>query len=156
MKIKNYTSKVPFTKSVSMIEKCLIDMGANHINKTYQDSILVGITFQIIQEGFPIIIKLPANIEAITKEMLLEIKKKKSGESKKNEEKIVLKISDQAVRTAWKLLLDWTQVQSSMVIIGKRKVLEMFLPYIYDSQKDITIYEKLEATKFKMLNYKEG
>lgn len=83
MKLKNYTSKVPFQKSVSIIEDYLIKMGASHISKSYQDSILMGIMFQIIQEGFPVIIKLPANVKAVEDEMLSEIKKNKYGGRKK-------------------------------------------------------------------------
>lgn len=86
----------------------------------------------------------------------LKLKRISMEDEKKNEERMILKIKEQAIRTAWKLLLDWTQVQASMVVIGKRKVLEMFLPYIYDLQKDMTIYEKLEESKFKMLDYKEN
>jgi len=63
----------------------------------------------------------------------------------------VTKIAQQAERTAWKLLLDWVQVQTSMVVIGRRNIIEVFLPYAYDMRADMTLFDKLQGNGFKML-----
>jgi len=144
MNLKNYTSGVPPTRSVSQIEQKLVSIGAKHIAKTYDDNQnLSGITFQITQDNRPMIFKLPANVELIEKMMLDEVKRPRRG--------TVDKTKDQAQRTAWKLLLDWVEVQASMIIIGRREAMEVFLPYAYDPQNDQTFFEKLKSGQFKLL-----
>ena len=61
-------------------------------------------------------------------------------------------VEDQARRTAWKLLVDWVQVQASMILIGRRTALEVFLPYVYNHETKQTFFERMQESKFKMLN----
>ena len=143
MNIKNYTSQIPPQKSVAQIESCLVKIGARHISKTYEDGKLAGITFQIIENGEPIIFKLPANVKGIQCAMTETVKRPRRN--------TVTKIAQQAERTAWKLLLDWVQVQTSMVVIGRRNIIEVFLPYAYDMRADMTLFDKLQGNGFKML-----
>lgn len=144
MNIKNYTSSVPPTRSVAQIEQTLVGIGAKHIAKTYDDeSNLAGITFQIVQDTRPLIFKLPANVSMIETAMLNGVKRPRSTTANK--------VKEQAQRTAWKLLLDWTQVQASMILLGRRDALEVFLPYVYNPQTEQTFFEKLQENKFKML-----
>lgn len=143
MKLKNYTSAVSPDRSVSSIEKILVDIGATYIVKVYENSRLSGITFEVDYEAKPMLFKLPANVQAIEDIMKSEIKKPR--------ETTASRIVDQAQRTAWKLLLDWVSVQASMVLIGRRSIIEMFLPYAYNKQQDRTFYECLKQSKFAML-----
>lgn len=138
MKLKNYTRR-----SVAAIEKILVDIGATYIVKVYEKNRLSGITFQVDYEGKPMLFKLPANIQAIEDIMKSEIKKPRENTQSR--------IKDQAQRTAWKLLLDWVSVQASMVLIGRRNIIEVFLPYFYDKQQNRTFYEYLQQSKFAML-----
>lgn len=122
-----------------------MSIGAKHIAKTYDDNFnLAGITFQVVYDNRPMIFKLPANFELIEKIMLGEIKRPRRG--------TIDKTKDQAQRTAWKLLLDWVEVQASMILIGRREAMEVFLSYAYDPQRDQTFFERLQETKFKMLS----
>lgn len=130
-------------RSVSSIEKILVDIGAIYIVKVYENSRLSGITFQIDYEAKPMLFKLPANVQAIEDIMKSEIKKPRGTTASR--------IVDQAQRTAWKLLLDWVSVQASMVLIGRRSVIEVFLPYAYNKLQDRTFYECLQQSKFAML-----
>lgn len=143
MKLKNYTSAVSPERSVISIEKILVDIGATYIVKIYENSRLSGITFQIDYEGKPMLFKLPANEQAIEDIMKSEIKKPRENTQSR--------IEEQAQRTAWKLLLDWVSVQASMVLIGRRSVIEVFLPYAYNKQQNRTFYEYLQQSKFAML-----
>lgn len=143
MKLKNYTSAVSPERSVSLIEKILVDIGATYIVKVYENSRLSGITFQIDYEAKPMLFKLPANEQAITDIMQSQIKKPRGNTT--------LRIVEQAQRTAWKLLLDWVSVQASMVLIGRRSIIEVFLPYAYNKQQNRTFYEYLQQSKFAML-----
>ena len=143
MHLKNYTSTVPPSRSVFQIEQILVSIGANHISKTFDNGNLTGITFQIIQDDLPVVFKLPANVSVIQEMLLSNVQRPRKG--------TIDRLKDQAHRTAWKLLLDWTQVQASMILIGRRSAIEVFLPYVYDMQQDQTLFEKLERTQFKML-----
>jgi hypothetical protein len=142
MKLKNYTSSIPPERSVALIEKKLVEVGADHIAKSYEKGKLCGIVFQVNNNDHPQAFKLPANVEAITKIMLEEIKKPHPGTRER--------VREQAERTAWKLLLDWVEVQVSMIVIGRREVIEVFLPYLYDFKKDQTLYQKLVLADFKL------
>jgi len=99
--------------------------------------------FQITGKDRPLAFKLPANVKLVREMMLSEIRRPRKGTS--------TRVEDQAERTAWKLLLDWVEVQTSMILIGRREVTEIFLPYLYDFKKDETLYERLVASNFKML-----
>lgn len=143
MNLKNYTSGVSPEKSVMLIEKRLVGIGATHIAKSYEDSKLSGVMFQINQHNRPVSFKLPANTKLITEMMLSEIKRPQRDTEKR--------IRDQVQRTAWKLLLDWVDVQASMITIGRREATEVFLPYMYDFKNEETLYQKLQASNFKML-----
>lgn len=142
-RIKNYTSELAPSASVSKIEKALVEIGAAHIAKTYNAGDLVGITFQIEHSGKPLVFRLPANVAAVEKIFQDKVKRRRKTTDKR--------IKDQAQRTAWKLLLDWVEVQTSMVLIGRRMVVEVFLPYLYDMSKDTTLFEQISANNFKML-----
>lgn len=143
MNLKNYTSTVTPARSVSQIEQVLVSIGATHISKTYDNGALNGITFQVIQDSFPMTFKLPANVAIIQEMMLDGIKKPHRG----TRERII----DQAQRTAWKLLLDLVEVKASMILIGRRNVVEQFFPYVYDIKNDQTLFERFQKNNFKML-----
>jgi len=146
MRLKNYTSGMPPSRSVAKIEECLVEVGATGIAKTYAAGHLTGITFQIMQNGAPLVFKLPANVEDIVKQMLTDIKRARRGTEQR--------VTDQAERTAWKLLLDWVEVQASMILIGRRQAVEVFLPYVYNPATEQTFFERLQESKFKLLEHR--
>jgi hypothetical protein len=61
-------------------------------------------------------------------------------------------IQKQAIRTAWKILCDWTEIQCSMIALGQAKPLQMFLPYIYDVKTRETFFDKTQNGKIKLLS----
>jgi len=126
-----------------LIEKRLVEIGASHIAKSYENGHLSGIMFQVTDKDRPLAFKLPANVNLVKQMMVAEVQRPRRG--------TVDRIENQAERTAWKLLLDWVEVQSSMILIGRREVTEVFLPYLYDFKKDETLYQKLVASGFKLL-----
>lgn len=149
MKLKNYTSSIPPEKSIMLIERKLVEIGASHIAKSYDDSQnLIGIIFQIKENDHPLTFKLPLEIDVTIEIMLAEIKRPRRGTKDR--------IREQAVRTAWKFLLDWVEIEVNRIFIQRKKVTEVFLPYLYDFKKDETLYQKLAASNFKMLMPPEG
>lgn len=130
IKLKNYTSTVSPQRSVSLIEEALLKIGATHIAKSYDN-------------GELLIFKVEARHHAIAELLLSGIKKMHKDTRARLEE--------QARRTAWKLLLDGIQVKAAEIMLERRNPIEVFLPYVYDMQNDQTLFQKLEASKFKML-----
>jgi len=143
MKLKNYTSSVPAERSVALIEKKLIEVGADRISKIYEKGRISGIVFQINRNDHPQTFKLSANTPIIAEIMLAGIKKKR----KETE----VRVREQAERTGWKLVLDDVEIQVAKILIARREIIEVFLPYIFDLEKNVTFYEKLVESKFKLL-----
>lgn len=144
MNLKNYTSTISPMQSVARIEKCLVEIGATNISKTYDNGNLVGIVFQIQDEAYPCVFKLPANVKAVEEQFMAQVKRPRKG--------TLATVKQQAERTAWKLLLDWVEVQMSLILISRRKVIEVFLPYVYNFKTDTTFFQSLEAGGFKQLS----
>jgi len=142
MKLKNYTSTVPTERSVSLIEKKLIEVGADRISKIYESGHITGIVFQINKNDHPQTFKLSANTQIITDMMLKEIKKKHKETERR--------VREQAERTGWKLVLDDVEIQVAKILIAQREVIEVFLPYLYDFKKDQTLYQKLVLADFRV------
>lgn len=108
--LRNYTSGVPVERSVSLIEKRLVETGASHIMKQYgPDGTLSDIIFSLPgpRNNAPVPIKLPANVEKCNHLLAKQVKRPRKG--------TLEKIRLQAERTAWKLLSDWVDVQISMI-----------------------------------------
>ena len=145
MKIKNYTSNVVAERSVMHIERYLVEAGASHIAKEYDtEKKLVGITFQMpLPNGQPMLFKMPARVEEVEKIMMAE-KKKLHHDTKK-------RVKDHATRTAWKLLVDWEQVQCSMILLKQAEAIEIFLPYLYNPVTDQTFFNRIKDGGYKML-----
>ena len=139
--MKNYTSKVSGDKSVSKIESLLVGGGAINISKHYENGALQSIFFQI-QIGKNLIpIKLPANIDAC-----YEILKEKYPTNTEIQRK---KLKEQTVRTAWKIICDWVEIQLSLIKMKQVELLQVFLPFVL--KENVTFYELIKNNNFKMI-----
>lgn len=143
MNLKNYTSEVPASSSMGKIEKLLVEIGANHINKEYRDKVCVGLTFLITYNSQTVPFKLEARVDACFKVLWKEISRPKEG----TRERCMM----QAEKTAWKILCDWVEVQCSMIMLEQAEILQMFLPFVYDMRSNQTYFEKLKAGGYKAL-----
>lgn len=143
MNLKNYTSTVPASNSISRIEKMLVGIGAKNINKQYQNGNLYSFTFLIDVNENTMIFKLPAKVDVVFKVLWKEIKRPRAG----TKEKTLL----QAERTAWKLLCDWVEIQCSMIKLEQVEFMEVFLPYAFNTELNTTFYERLKSQEFKLL-----
>lgn len=148
MNIKNYTSEVDASTSMANIEKWLIEIGASNINKNYKDKICSGITFLYLdlQMKQTIAFHLKAQVQECFN-ILWKEKIRQTADQKRN-------TLIQANRTAWKILSDWTEIQCSMILLGQATPLQMFLPFVYDTKNDETLYDKIASGKMdKLLTY---
>ena len=145
MNIKNYTSTIEAARSMSKIEELLVEIGATNINKQYADKICIGITFLLfdvqLQQTLPFHLK--AQVQECFTVLWQDIKRPRPETR--------TAIHQQANRTAWKILSDWTEVQCTMILLGQAKPLQMFLPFMYDLKTNETLFDKVSSGKVKLL-----
>lgn len=146
--LKNYTSTVPASRSVQRIENKLVACGARKILKLYENNKLSGIAFIMDINGQQMPFRMPARVGRVEEQFKAKIRRPRSDTYKN--------IAAQAERTAWKLLSDWIEVQVSLIELQQVKFLEIFLPYVYNAEKDQTYFEELESNGFKQLTFKAG
>lgn len=151
MNIKNYTSNVDASKSMTKIEELLIEIGATNINKQYENKICTGITFLLpspfggdgggLQQNLPFHLK--AQVEECFAILWKDVKRPRSDTR--------ATLMQQVNKTAWKILSDWTEIQCSMILLGQAKPLQMFLPFMYDMKSNETLFDKVSSGKMKLL-----
>lgn len=141
--LKNYTSEVPAITSMGRIERCLVQAGATDISKKYNDGVCTSVTFRMMVNQMPLFFQLPAKVDRCFEVLWAQYTRPINGSEQKCRE--------QAERTAWKIVSDWTEIQLSMIMLEQAEVLQVFLPYVYDPAKDRTFFESLKETKFKAL-----
>ena len=145
MNLKNYTSSRPANVTISHIESYLIQCGATGIMKKCDAGQVIAIIFEINdEENVKRVVKLPANV-VMVHEYLWQDYITSARRPRKSKEDFL----DQAGRTAWKIMQDWVQVQMSMIKLNQMKMLQVFLPYVWDGNK--TYFEYLEEKQFKGL-----
>jgi len=137
--IKNYTSGVPIERTIARIEQALAEAGATGIAKEYAAGRLESLSFRVpIPDGRPVDIRLPANHQAVLGTLLKSLKRPRRG--------TLDRLQEQALRTSWKLMQDWVEVQLSLVRMQQVDVLQVFLPYVWDGRQ--TFYAALQQRKF--------
>jgi hypothetical protein len=147
-KLLNYTSSVPAERSISYIEHMLMQAGATHLSKAIgDDKTVAGFYFQLgIRKGdqiYPLTFKLPVRVDAVKKVLQREVKRPRP--------ETMRRIEEQSQRTAWKILSDWVDAQLAMIQLEQAEAVEIFLPYVYDGQRDKTYFEIIKAGGFKQL-----
>ncbi len=135
MTIKNYTSTVPYERSIANIERCLAESGANKIMKDYVGGQCSEIKFSMPINGVEVVFKIPARVGECYKVLESNLGPRARAETKE-------KLKDQSLRTAWKIVSDWIECQMSMIRLQQIEPLQVFLPYAYDGGSNQTFYEK--------------
>jgi len=141
--IKNYTSRVPPERSISHIENALVAHGAKNILKNYDSGRLTGFAFIVEGNGRDIPFKIPARVDRVEKRLREAVKKPRNG--------TMDRITDQAERTAWKILADWVDIQMALVDLDQVEIIEVFLPYAWDAFKKQTLFDKVKDGSLKLL-----
>jgi hypothetical protein len=143
MNLKNYTSEVPAITSMARIEKCLVQAGATDISKKYEDGVCRAITFRMMINHAPIFFQLPAKVDACFEALWKEVSRPRKDTRQKTKE--------QAERTAWKICCDWVEVQLTMIRLEQAEALQVFLPYVYNPEKQETFYDRIKNGNMKLL-----
>lgn len=145
--MKNYTSTVPVERTISRIEQILAKAGAGSIHKEYREGKATALSFSLqVSKERTVSIRLPADVGAVERILIDGIKRPHKETLKR--------VTDQAARTAWKLMQDWIEVQISMIEMHQVEALQVFLPYIWDGSR--TLYAAFKEGGFKLLPEKGG
>ncbi len=141
--LKNYTSGVPASKSVSHIEECLASHGAKSVVKQYNDGHLVAVSFfmQIGDRLTPF--RLPARINKVESVLHASVKRPREG--------TLTKLTEQAERTAWKIISDWVDAQMALVELQQAEISEIFMPYMWNERLQQSLYQRLQKMDFNLL-----
>ncbi len=142
MKLKNYTSGVPVSRTVSRIEEILAAAGAKAIGKNYEKGNLTSITFQLEIEGRDVLIRLPSNPNAVYEAMRKEVTRPRNG--------TLDRLKEQAERTAWKIQQDWLEVELTKIRLRQTEPMQAFLAYVLIDGEQ-TFYQRLQETRFRGL-----
>ncbi len=149
--LKNYTSDVPVSTTIYRIEQVLLRCGVTGIAKEYDAGRTVAITFRLDTPAGLKAIRLPADeakaqealwLDYIGDDLVEDGRVKWSSRKRRTRESF----SDQASRTAWKIVQDWVEVQMSMIELKQADALEVFLPYLFDGQR--TYYQAMKESRF--------
>lgn len=143
--IKNYTSTIAADKSILRIEKILIELGARNIAKEYDGfGKVLCISFSIPYGEGVMPFKLPAKVEPIKKLFLKGYRRATAVQARNCEE--------QAMRTAWKNIHEWVQLQATMILLEQAEFMEVFMPYIFNMDKGKTFFQVAKDSQFKQLS----
>ena len=130
----NYTTVIEPMKTAQDIIGLLVVHGASRIQLITDKGAISGIAFGIRVGDTELAYRLPINIKAI--EDVLRAHRKKGRISISE-----YKITEQAPRTAWRILKAWVEVQMALVETGMAEPAEVFLPYLLTTGGDMTLYE---------------
>ncbi len=166
MYLKNYTSDVPVSQTLSKIESALIHCGVSGIAKEYAPNVvgkIVALTFIIRLDGLnPVTVRVPVDegkalqclwldyangekLDAAGSAILYSSRKKKKRAD----------FIEQAERTAWKLMQDWIEVQLSLIQMKQADFMQVFLPYVWNGKT--TFYESMRESNYRgLLTEKTG
>ncbi len=143
--LKNYTSSVPAARSIAWIEAKLVQHKANMVVKIYSpEGTVESIVFEVRVNETPLTFRLPAQIGACKKTLLDGLGRRARPETRD-------KIKNQAERTAWKIVADWVDAQMAMIDLSQVDLLEVFLPYVYDRNRNQTYYQSIKEQRFRAL-----
>lgn len=152
MFLKNYTSDVPVSRTIQRIEEVLIRCGVLGIQKEYAgtNGTVIAISFRIRDGERRFNVRLPADkeralealwLDYVDGDALNDAGDQLSWRSKKHKKRS--DFSQQAERTAWRIIEDWVSVQMSMIQLRQAEAVEVFMPYIYDGHQ--TVFQRIKA-----------
>lgn len=141
MFLKNYTSNVPVSKTISRIEELLSQNGAKAIGKNYENGKLTAITFQMTSGQTDFLVRLPANPDAVYEIMQEQCRRPRAGTYEK--------IREQAERTAWKIQQDWLEIELTQIQLRQKELLQVFMPYVWLGNQ--TFFQMVKSTGYRAL-----
>lgn len=137
------TTQIAADKSAAEISSLLTYAGATRImieNANYE---AVALAFAIPTDGIEVPFKLPINRDPIF--AYLQQKRAPMNRNKKRDDDW-----EQALRVAWRQILQWLRAQLALIETGMVTPTEVFLPYVRGAD-GTTFYQQIAAGGFKQL-----
>lgn len=133
-RIKNYTTSIPWSRTISEIEEMLTQIGASTIMKDYRgDGRVEALSFKLKGKGY----RLPSN----TEKCIAKLKEAGLYNAKSDIDK-----EKQAENVTWRIIKDWLDAQIALMQIGQAEPEEIMLPYMYNGKK--TLYQMFKEKGF--------
>lgn len=117
MAIKNYTTKIEATRTVAEIQALLGEKGASRVACDYEGGRPVAIGFLMQVAGEMVPFRIQANAAAVQKRLELDRVEKK------------YQTIQHAERVAWRLVLEWIEVQIAFIEAGQASMAQLLLGY---------------------------
>lgn len=128
MGLLNYTTKIDADKTAQEIAKCLSMHGASAVLTEYdeKEGLVSAISFKIKLNEQQMSFRLPCDWHPVYEIMA---KNKKFPWDTKRKERMQSELKLQSVRTAWRIVKDWTEAQMALVETQMVTTAQVFLPY---------------------------
>lgn len=149
MALKNSTTTVAETRTISEIMALLSAKGARSIQINYETSgAASGISFIVLINEVPIPFQLPCNFEGVKRCILSEYSPRNRYKYEDSPE-----ISKRARNTAWRNLKDWIAAQMAFIETEQATIAQVFMPYAV-MKEGVTVYDQfmLQVSNQKALN----
>lgn len=122
---------MPVQKSIERISSRLAEAGAVQIRSYNTNGKPLGVIFQMRRQNIPMEFKLPVKAERVFDNMIKERKKQPAKNA-------LVKVETQSERTAWKLLNDWIDIQTSIAQLDQMEPAEIFLPFVQENPQSFS------------------
>lgn len=147
MKIRNRTSEVDPSTTIHRIQSKLVEARVRGITMDYDpDGNITAIVFHAQLGAASHMVRLDPRVEDVQKALWIDYEKSTQSHHRRKSFK---DFKEQALRTGWRLLQDWLEVEFSRVALKQGEFEEIFLAHLWDGKQ--TSYQFLKAGGFKAL-----
>lgn len=136
----NYTTKIPYEKTMTQVEALLRMHGATGIyEKVDAQGYVSALAFTLRTADGDLPIRLPVDVDSTYKVL------KRQYANREIERRFADK--DHARRVAWRIIKDWLEAQIWLVETEMARMEEILLPYMMVDE-DRTLYEAMKEKHF--------
>jgi len=121
MALLNYSTTIDAEQTIGEIQKLLSDYGVTAMMTEYEGRQVSAVSFRLNMDGKDMSFKLPCNWRAVR-----AVFDEQGIRSVRHKDK---NLDNQAIRTAWRVILVWIKAQLALVEINMVTVPQVFLPY---------------------------
>jgi hypothetical protein len=137
-KLLNYTTEIEPIKTAGEIMGLLAAKGAQAIMIDYDKGEPVDLSFKIRINGQEVYFKLPCNVDGAFQAMKrMRIPPRYVS-------------TDQAKRTAWRIVKNWIEAQLAIVDCGQAQMGEVFLPYALTANGQ-ALFQRIQTNPGRLL-----